>query len=43
MRQRTQYAPGDRQGVEGESPSIKWVGTHKDYDKINVKEVQYGR
>jgi mRNA interferase HigB len=22
---------------------IKWVGTHKEYDKINVKEVQYGR
>jgi mRNA interferase HigB len=22
---------------------IKWIGTHKDYDKINVKEVQYGR
>jgi mRNA interferase HigB len=21
---------------------IKWIGTHKDYDKINVKEVQYG-
>ena len=20
---------------------IKWVGTHKDYDKINVKEVKY--
>ena len=22
---------------------IKWIGTHKDYDKINVKEVQHGR
>jgi mRNA interferase HigB len=22
---------------------IKWVGTHKDYDKIDVKEVQHGR
>ena len=21
---------------------IKWVGTHKDYDGINVKEVRYG-
>ena len=21
---------------------IKWVGTHKDYDRINVKEVRYG-
>jgi mRNA interferase HigB len=21
---------------------IKWIGTHKDYDKINVKEVQHG-
>jgi mRNA interferase HigB len=21
---------------------IKWIGTHKDYDKIDVKEVQYG-
>ena len=20
---------------------IKWVGTHKDYDKIDVKEVEY--
>ena len=23
--------------------SIKWIGTHKDYDKINVKEVRHGR
>jgi mRNA interferase HigB len=22
---------------------IKWIGTHKDYDGINVKEVQHGR
>jgi mRNA interferase HigB len=22
---------------------IKWIGTHADYDKINVKEVQYVR
>jgi mRNA-degrading endonuclease HigB of HigAB toxin-antitoxin module len=22
---------------------IKWVGTHKDYDKIDVKGVQHGR
>jgi len=22
---------------------VKWIGTHKDYDKINVKEVQHGR
>jgi mRNA interferase HigB len=22
---------------------IKWIGTHKDYDKIDVKEVQHGR
>ena len=21
---------------------IKWIGTHKDYDKIDVKEVRYG-
>jgi mRNA interferase HigB len=21
---------------------IKWMGTHRDYDKIGVKEVQYG-
>lgn len=21
---------------------IKWIGTHRDYDKIDVKEVQYG-
>jgi len=21
---------------------IKWIGTHRDYDKINVKEVQHG-
>jgi mRNA interferase HigB len=21
---------------------IKWIGTHKDYDKIDVKEVQHG-
>jgi mRNA interferase HigB len=21
---------------------IKWIGTHRDYDRINVKEVQYG-
>jgi mRNA interferase HigB len=21
---------------------IKWIGTHKDYDRIDVKEVQYG-
>jgi mRNA interferase HigB len=20
---------------------IKWIGTHKDYDRINVKEVEY--
>jgi len=20
---------------------IKWVGTHKDYDRINVEEVEY--
>lgn len=20
---------------------IKWIGTHKDYDKIDVKEIQY--
>jgi mRNA interferase HigB len=22
---------------------IKWIGTHKDYDKIDVTEVQHGR
>jgi mRNA interferase HigB len=22
---------------------IKWIGTHKDYDKIDVREVQHGR
>lgn len=22
---------------------IKWIGTHKDYDRINVKEVRHGR
>jgi len=22
---------------------IKWIGTHKDYDKINVKEIAYER
>lgn len=22
---------------------IKWIGRHRDYDKINVKEVQHGR
>ena len=22
---------------------IKWIGTHKDYDKIDVKEVKYER
>lgn len=22
---------------------IKWVGTHKDYDRINVREVKHGR
>ena len=22
---------------------IKWIGTHADYDKIDVKTVQYGR
>jgi mRNA interferase HigB len=22
---------------------IKWIGTHKDYDGIDVKEVQHGR
>jgi mRNA interferase HigB len=22
---------------------IKWVGTHRDYDRIDVKEVQHGR
>lgn len=22
---------------------IKWIGTHKHYDKIDVKEVQHGR
>jgi mRNA interferase HigB len=21
---------------------IKWIGTHKDYDRINVKEVEHG-
>ena len=21
---------------------VKWIGSHEDYDKINVKEVQYG-
>jgi mRNA interferase HigB len=21
---------------------IKWIGTHKDYDKIDVKEIRYG-
>ena len=21
---------------------IKWIGTHRDYDRINVKEVEYG-
>jgi mRNA interferase HigB len=21
---------------------IKWIGTHKDYDRIKVKEVQHG-
>jgi mRNA interferase HigB len=21
---------------------IKWIGTHKDYDRIDVKEVQHG-
>ena len=21
---------------------IKWIGTHKDYDRINVQEVEYG-
>ena len=21
---------------------IKWIGTHKDYDRIDVKEVEYG-
>jgi mRNA-degrading endonuclease HigB of HigAB toxin-antitoxin module len=21
---------------------IKWIGTHKDYDKIDVKEVRHG-
>jgi mRNA interferase HigB len=21
---------------------IKWIGTHRDYDKIDVKEVQHG-
>jgi mRNA interferase HigB len=21
---------------------IKWIGTHRDYDRINVKEVRYG-
>ena len=20
---------------------IKWIGTHKDYDRINVKEIEY--
>jgi len=22
---------------------IKWIGTHKDYDRIDVSEVKYGR
>ena len=22
---------------------IKWIGTHKDYDRIDVEEVRYGR
>jgi mRNA interferase HigB len=22
---------------------IKWIGTHRDYDRINVKEVKYAR
>ena len=22
---------------------IKWIGTHRDYDKIDVKEIQYGQ
>ncbi|WP_225119801.1 type II toxin-antitoxin system HigB family toxin [Bradyrhizobium sp. BRP22] len=22
---------------------IKWIGTHKDYDKIDVREVRHGR
>ena len=22
---------------------IKWIGTHKDYDRIDVKKVQHGR
>jgi mRNA interferase HigB len=22
---------------------IKWIGTHKDYDKIDVNEVKHGR
>jgi mRNA interferase HigB len=22
---------------------IKWIGTHKDYDKIDVKRVKHGR
>jgi mRNA interferase HigB len=22
---------------------IKWIGTHRDYDRIDVKEVQHGR
>jgi mRNA interferase HigB len=22
---------------------IKWIGTHKDYDKIDVREVEHGR
>jgi mRNA interferase HigB len=21
---------------------IKWIGTHRDYDKVNVREVQHG-
>lgn len=21
---------------------IKWIGTHRDYDRINVKEIEYG-
>ncbi len=22
---------------------IKWIGTHRDYDKINVREIEHGR
>ena len=28
----------DRRGIA----FVKWIGAHKDYDKIDVKEVQHG-